>query len=320
MGTSRYSPEGLPPEDFPLNMRYRINALYKLALSSFHAGNYDDTLKFMLKALEKNPENLEILSLLDRVLKRVPEADTAPFQKYLEKRELQDDEDNGGERAADLEAMEQAKEAADRLSASDGPVKVLSPRVVKPVRVKGGKVSDSIQELAQKAKYNPPPEVSDLFDFDDKKDSAKVKVMAPKEVAGETSREKHTRRTASVIEKLRAGRSGGGRENNSELHTQITLQLNQFKAEGFLVSRVEQMLKDRNVDSKRLLDELILLSSQIEMLKELKKRADVLEATPGVNKAKLMTLKLRLSDPDRVSEIIQVIEQMEAATKGLVDQ
>jgi len=48
MGVSRYSPEGLPPEDFPLDMRYRINALYKLALSSFHAGKYEATLKFIL--------------------------------------------------------------------------------------------------------------------------------------------------------------------------------------------------------------------------------------------------------------------------------
>jgi hypothetical protein len=314
MGVSRYSPEGLPPEDFPLDMRYRINALYKLALSSFHAGNYEDTLKFTLKALEKNPNNLEILALLDRVRKRVPDADMSSFQKYIEKRDQMITEEGDG---GDQQVVKQPS-GAEGAKESDGQVKVLSPKVMKPRLVKGGNVSDSIQELAQKAKYNPPPEVSGLFDFEDGEDDIEVRTAGGGEVnEDETSRERHTRRTASVIEKLRAGRGGG--QNKSELHKQIKMQLDQFKAEGFLVSRVEHMLSDRNLDAKQVLDELIVLSSQIEMLKELKKRADTLEATPGVNKAKLMTLKLRLSDPDRVSEIIQEIEQMEAAVKGLVD-
>jgi hypothetical protein len=318
MGVSRYSPEGLPPEDFPLDMRYRINALYKLALSSFHAGNYEDTLKFTLKALEKNPNNLEILALLDRVRKRVPDADMSSFQKYILKRDqMMSEEGDGGEQNVDKVVVKQPSGGAGTTE-SDDRVKVLSPKVMKPRLVKGGNVSDSIQELAQKAKYNPPPEVSDLFDFEDGEDTIEVKSAGGGEVnEDETSRERHTRRTASVIEKLRAGRGGG--QNKSELHKQIKMQLDQFKSEGFLVSRVEQLLADRNLDAKQVLDELIVLSSQIEMLKELKKRADTLEATPGVNKAKLMTLKLRLSDPDRVSEIIQEIEQMEAAVKGLVD-
>jgi len=194
--------------------------------------------------------------------------------------------------------------------AIDEAVKVLKPKVMKPRLVKGGNVADSIQELAQKAKYNPPPEVSDLFDFDD---IDTVEAPPSNQLNGdETPDQKRAKMTASVIEKLRAGK-GNGKEDNSELRKQIRMQLDQFKADGFLVSRVEKMMSNRKLDTKVILDELIVISSQIEMLKELKKRADVLDETPGANKAKLMTLKLRLSDPDRVSEIIKEIEQMEAA-------
>ena len=384
MGSSRYSPEGLQAEEFPLDIRYRIDALYKLALSAFNAGNYEDTVHFVKKALEKSPSDLEILTLIDKVKLKDPKMDLSFFDKFneLKKRTaeasatpdpktaeapippsvpvakiaLPQDQNGPPVMSAQKPATQPAKESSparpqpplpssklpenvplgfltDRqanlnpLSVNESPVplyKVKGPIPTKvPVTPKEEhstptKVLKPAQKAPepQKPAFNNP-EISDLFNFDDihPKESAPPKEPSKKAEPPQTSAGRRAKATEEVIKKLLSKKSLT--EERSELYKQVKRQLDEFKEEGYVVSRIEQMMVNKNPDMRKVLDDLVIISAQIDELRELKGLLDEAARLPDVNKAKVFSIKLKLSDPDRVKEIKMELDQLlTAASPG----
>jgi hypothetical protein len=164
----------------------------------------------------------------------------------------------------------------------------------------------------QKPTFNNP-EISDLFNFDDihPKESAPPKDLPKKAELPQTSAGRRAKATEEVIKKLLSKKSLT--EERSELYKQVKKQLDEFKEEGFVVSRIEQMMVNKNPDMRKVLDDLVIISAQIDELRELKGLLDEAGRLPNANKAKVFSIKLKLSDPDRVKEIKLELDQLLAA-------
>lgn len=355
MGSSRYSPEGLQPEEFPLDLRYRINALYKLALSSFHAGNYQDTLNYIERALDKFAQNDEMLTLLDMVKKKAPDLDYSFEKKYENKAPAaaaepvgyqptggytvpeKEEEETSNEEKPEVEeepeepqkeemtAAEEKPEIVEKQeepTSGDGPhqepgtadsdkpagvdqeqtepaqqegsdVKVLKPMARKIRKAPEKKPETQVSDIAQKTDYKPPKDVSGLFDFDsDNKEEP--------EEEGEK---------LSIVEQLRKRREE--KKEPSELENQIKKQIEGFRSEGFVVTNIEQMAQDPNVEKKKVLDELMIFSAQVDQLKEYKDRVAKIENAKGINKPKLLAIKMKLNDPDKIPDIEKELVPLE---------
>jgi len=368
MGSSRYSPEGLQADEFPLDLRYRIDALYKLALSAYNAGNYEDTVHFVKKALDRNPSDLEILTLVDKVRLKDPKMDLSFFDKFREP--MNQAKDAGAHmgpegRAREATATNSSREGGPSASAStketplnakeerpDIPQKFaenvplgflthrnanLNPPLIKEqppsvaVKVKGPihtkvpiapkdepasptKVLKPTPKAMATVSKNPVfknQEISDLFNFDEEIPKSPPQAKSEpekKDAQPHTSAGRRAKATEEVIKKLLSKKSLT--EDRSELYKQVKKQLDEFKEEGYVVSRIEQMMIAKNPDMRKVLDDLVIISAQIDELRELKRNLEEASNQPNINKAKVFSIKLKLSDPDRVKEIRLELDQI----------
>jgi tetratricopeptide (TPR) repeat protein len=272
MGASRYSPEGLQADEFPLDLRYKIDALYKLALSSFYAGKYEDTLHYVKKALEKDPSNSEMLELLSKI------------------------EATGS--AIDLSYFDRFRPAVLKPGQPQVPAKVLAPVTLNTEPKRGQTPGTPTTSLDTK----------DLFSFDD--DAQKRSAQEPARPAPSPQGPARTANPTALEPPKEQGTRNIAQEDRGEAYKDIRKQLDKYKAEGFLITKIEAMLGDRTIDTKRIQDSLIIFDTQVSVLRDLKKRASDLANAPGVNKARLFSLKLKLSDPDKVKEAKSEIEDI----------
>lgn len=81
MGYSKYAAGG-DVEDFPIDQTYRVDALYRLALSSYYAEKYQEALNYCKKALEFDSEAIDVVNLIERIKRTVGEDSDLEFPDY----------------------------------------------------------------------------------------------------------------------------------------------------------------------------------------------------------------------------------------------